>query len=144
MLNADYIIDIGPRAGRKGGEVVFQGTPQEMLKANTLTAQSLHPSTINPQPSTLNPQPSTLHPQPSSLTLLGARGNNLKGVNVSFPLGKLILVTGVSGSGKSTLINETLQPILSQHFFHSLKRPLPYDSIEGIENIDKVVNVDQS
>ncbi len=144
MLNADYIIDIGPRAGRKGGEVVFQGTPQEMLKANTLTAQSLQPSTIHPQPSTIHPQPSTLHPQPSALTLLGARGNNLKGVNVSFPLGKLILVTGVSGSGKSTLINETLQPILSQHFFHSLKRPLPYDSIEGIENIDKVVNVDQS
>ena len=156
MRNADWIIDIGPRAGRKGGEVVFQGTPAELLKSDTLTAQYLKgkftvdslqftddyseaseglasKSTVNCKLSTVN-----------KIRLAGCSGNNLKHIDVEFPLGKLILVTGVSGSGKSTLINETLQPILSHHFYHSLKRPMPYDSIEGLEYIDKVVNVDQS
>ena len=140
MLNADYIVDIGPRAGRKGGEVVFQGTPQEMLKADTLTAKYLS--------SELKVDTTPLHRREEqggkSLTLRGCTGNNLKHIDVEFPLGKLIVITGVSGSGKSTLINETLQPILSQHFYRSLKRPMPYDNIEGIEHIDKVVNVDQS
>ena len=149
MLAADYIIDIGPKAGRKGGEVVFQGTPKEMLKANTLTAQYLQ---THPQPladmegsgQMLSTPRSRRKGNGKSILIKGARGNNLKNVDVSFPLGELIVVTGVSGSGKSTLINETLQPILSQHFYRSLKKPMPYDSIEGIENIDKVVNVDQS
>lgn len=137
MLAADYIIDIGPKAGRKGGEVVFQGTPKELLKTNTLTAQYLN---NNKQ---LTPSPRRKG-SGKHLVLRGARGNNLKNVNVSFPLGCLIVVTGVSGSGKSTLINETLQPILSQHFYRSLKKPMAYETIEGIEYIDKVVNVDQS
>ena len=138
MLNADYIVDIGPRAGRKGGEVVFQGTPKEMLKTDTITAQYL-----NGQQQIAIPA-KRRKGSGKSLVLKGCTGNNLKHVDVEFPLGKLILVTGVSGSGKSTLINETLQPILSQHFYHSLKAPMPYDSIEGLEYIDKVVNVDQS
>ena len=138
MLNADYIVDIGPRAGRKGGEVVFQGTPKEMLNTNTITAQCL-----NGQQQIAIPA-KRRKGNGKSLVLKGCTGNNLKHVDVEFPLGKLILVTGVSGSGKSTLINETLQPILSQHFYHSLKRPMPYDSIEGLEHIDKVVDVDQS
>ena len=138
MLNADYIVDIGPRAGRKGGEVVFQGTPDEMLKTDTITAQYLSGRQQIAVPE--KRRPGTGH----SLILLGCTGNNLKHIDVEFPLGKLILVTGVSGSGKSTLINETLQPILSQHFYRSLKKPMPYDSIEGIEYIDKVVDVDQS
>ena len=149
MLAADYIIDIGPKAGRKGGEVVFQGTPKEMLKANTLTAQYLQ---THPQPlaemegsgQMISTPRSRRKGNGKSILIKGARGNNLKNVDVSFPLGELIVVTGVSGSGKSTLINETLQPILSQHFYRSLKKPMPYDSIEGIEHIDKVVNVDQS
>ena len=157
MLAADYIVDIGPRAGRKGGEVVFQGTPKEMLKANTLTAQYLRPTpTPSPREGSLETPTanntvgnSNQSPLPSvgeggRLLLRGCTGNNLKNVTVEFPLGKLILVTGVSGSGKSTLINETLQPILSQHFYHSLKRPMPYESIDGLQYIDKVVNVDQS
>ena len=139
MLAADYIIDIGPMAGRKGGEVVFQGTPQEMMKAHTLTAKYLN----GEMSIETNHHPSPIADHPL-LTIRGAKGNNLKNVDVSFPLGTLTLVTGVSGSGKSTLVNETLQPILSQHFYRSLKRPMPYDSIEGIELIDKVVNVDQS
>ena len=139
MRNADWIIDIGPRAGRKGGEVVFQGIPADMLKADTLTAKYLRNEELRVKSE--NSSPSNLH---SSLKLKGCTGNNLKHVDVEFPLGRLILVTGVSGSGKSTLINETLQPILSQHFYHSLKAPMPYDSIEGLEHIDKVVNVDQS
>ena len=141
MLAADYLIDIGPHAGRKGGEVVFQGTPDELLKTDTITAQYL-----NGAKSVVRGTNFTQHPTPNTLkiTIRGASGNNLKHVDAEFPLGKLIVVTGVSGSGKSTLINETLQPILSQHFYRSLKRPMPYDSIEGIENIDKVVNVDQS
>ena len=138
MLNADYIVDIGPRAGRKGGEVVFQGTPQEMLRTNTITAQYL-----NGQQQIAIPE-KRRKGSGNSLILRGCRGNNLKQIDVEFPLGCLILVTGVSGSGKSTLINETLQPILSQHFYHSLKSPMPYDSVEGLELIDKVVNVDQS
>ena len=139
MRSADYIVDIGPRAGRKGGEVVFQGTPDKLLETNTLTAQYLN-GTLTTMPADYKPRKGS----GKSLILRGCTGNNLKHIDVEFPLGKLIVVTGVSGSGKSTLINETLQPILSQHFYRSLKRPMPYDSIEGIENIDKVVSVDQS
>ena len=138
MRNADYIVDIGPRAGRKGGEVVFQGTPEEMLKTDTITAQYL-----NGQQKIAIPE-KRREGNGKSLILKGCTGNNLKHVDVEFPLGKLILVTGVSGSGKSTLINETLQPILAKHFYHALKQPMPYESIEGLEHIDKVVNVDQS
>lgn len=153
MLAADYIIDIGPKAGRKGGEVVFQGTPKELLKTNTLTAQYLKPSP-SPLPVTdendysqgqrLSTPRLRRKGSGKSIILRGAKGNNLKNVDVRFPLSSLIVVTGVSGSGKSTLINETLQPILSQHFYRSLKKPMSYDAIEGIEYIDKVVNVDQS
>ncbi len=151
MRSADWIIDIGPKAGRKGGEVVFQGTPVEMMKGTpfppgsgetgrqlTLTAQYLagiKKIVIPKQRRKGNGK---------SITLYGCKGNNLKDINVTFPLGDLIVVTGVSGSGKSTLINETLQPILSHYFYRSLKKPMAYDKIEGIENIDKVVNVDQS
>ena len=138
MLNADYIIDIGPRAGRKGGEVVFQGTPNEILKTNSVTANYLNGTLSIPIPQERRKGSG------KDLVIKGATGNNLKHVDVTFPLGKLIVVTGVSGSGKSTLVNETLQPILSQHFYRSLKRPMPYDSIEGLNYIDKVVNVDQS
>ena len=141
MLAADYLIDIGPHAGRKGGEVVFQGTPDELLKTDTITAQYLNGAKSVVRGTYLTQH---LTPNTQKITIRGASGNNLKHVDAEFPLGKLIVVTGVSGSGKSTLINETLQPILSQHFYRSLKRPMPYDSIEGIENIDKVVNVDQS
>ncbi len=138
MLNADYIVDIGPLAGRKGGNIVFQGTPTEMLAQDTMTANYLNGKRTITIPD---------HRRKGSgqhISLRGAKGNNLKNVDVDFPLGTLILVTGVSGSGKSTLINETLQPILSQYFYHSLRKPMPYDSIEGIDLIDKVVNVDQS
>ena len=138
MLNADYIIDIGPRAGRKGGEVVFQGTPKEMLKTNSVTASYLNGALSIPIPQ--ERRKGNGH----DLIIKGASGNNLKHIDATFPLGTLIVVTGVSGSGKSTLINETLQPILSHHFYRSLKKPMPYDSIEGMEYIDKVVNVDQS
>jgi len=163
MLAADYIIDIGPRAGRKGGEVVFQGSVADMLQSGTLTARYLKNEELrmkdeefpagqqttegkaaaNSSDTTAAANSSSfiLH---SSLKLKGCRGNNLKNITVEFPLGKLIVVTGVSGSGKSTLINETLYPILSKHFYHSLKAPLPYDSIEGLEHIDKVVCVDQT
>ena len=138
MLASDYIVDIGPRAGRKGGEVVFQGTIEEMMKQQTITAQYLSGKMTIPLPS--KRRPGNGH----SLILKGCTGNNLKNVTVEFPLGKLILVTGVSGSGKSTLINETLHPILSKHFYRSLQQPMPYESIEGLEYIDKVVNVDQT
>ena len=138
MRAADWIIDIGPKAGRKGGEVVFQGTPAEMLKTDTITAQYLNGKMAIKVPEKRR------EGNGKSITIHGAKGNNLKNVDVEFPLGKLIVVTGVSGSGKSTLVNETLQPILSQHFYRSLKKPMPYDSIEGIDLIDKVVNVDQS
>ena len=138
MLAADYIVDIGPKAGRKGGEVVFQGTPKEMLRQHTITSMYLNGEMNIEIPKHRRKG------NGKSLWLHGAKGNNLKSIDVEFPLGKLIVVTGVSGSGKSTLINETLQPILSRHFYRSLKEPLEYDSIEGIENIDKIVDVDQS
>ena len=138
MLAADYVIDMGPKAGRLGGEVVFSGTPQKMLETDTLTSRYLNGKTQIEVPAQRRKG------NGKSLWLKGARGNNLKNVTVEFPLGKLICVTGVSGSGKSTLINETLQPILSQKFYHSLQDPLEYESIEGLEHIDKVVNVDQS
>ena len=138
MLAADYIIDIGPKAGRKGGEVVYQGTPQNMLKGNTITANYLNGQMKIEVPAHRRAG------NGKSIWIRGAKGNNLKNVDVEIPLGKLIVVTGVSGSGKSTLINETLQPILSQHFYRSLKKPMPYDDVEGIDNVDKVVNVDQS
>ena len=138
MRAADWIVDIGPKAGRKGGEVVFQGKPADMLKTHTLTAQYLNGERAIKLPKERR------EGNGKTIQLTGCKGNNLKDVNVTFPLGELIVVTGVSGSGKSTLINETLQPILSQHFYRSLKRPMPYGKIEGIDNIDKVVNVDQS
>ena len=138
MLAADYIIDIGPKAGRKGGEVVFQGTPKQMLQQHTITADYLNGKRAIELPTKRR------EGNGKSIWIKGAKGNNLKDIDVEFPLGKLIVVTGVSGSGKSTLINETLQPILSKHFYRSLKKPMPYDSIEGIDYIDKVVDVDQS
>ncbi len=138
MLSADYVIDIGPLAGRKGGKVVFQGTPSELLKQDTLTANYLSGKIKIEIPAKRHPG------NGKHIVIKNASGNNLKHVDVDFPLGKLILVTGVSGSGKSTLINETLQPILSKHFYRSLKAPMPYESIEGVEHIDKVVNVDQA
>lgn len=141
MLAADYIIDIGPFAGRKGGKVVYQGTPKEMLEASD--AQTLTTRYLTGVDSILIPA-SRREGNGKSIIIKGATGNNLKNIDVEFPLGKLIVVTGVSGSGKSTLINETLQPILSQHFYRSLKKPMDYSGIEGVENIDKVVNVDQS
>ena len=146
MLNADWIVDIGPKAGRKGGEVVFQGTVDEMLKTDTITAQYLSGKMQIPLP-TDPAAPSKTYRRPGngqSLELHGCRGNNLKNIDVEFPLGKLIVVTGVSGSGKSTLVNETLYPILSRHFYRSQQQPMPYDEIKGLEYIDKVVNVDQS
>ena len=138
MLAADYVVDMGPKAGRLGGEVVFQGTPKQMLQTETLTSKYLNGQMKIEIPAERRPG------NGKSLWLRGAKGNNLKNVDVEFPLGKLICVTGVSGSGKSTLINDTLQPILSQHFYRSLQEPLPYDSVEGLDYIDKVVNVDQS
>jgi len=148
MLAADYIVDIGPKAGRKGGEVVFQGTPSEMMKQDTITSKYLSGKMAIELPMAIEDDVEKhVYRRPGSgkyIKLKGAHGNNLKGVDVSIPLGTLTVVTGVSGSGKSTLINETLQPILSQHFYRSHKKPMPFDSIEGIDNIDKVVTVDQS
>jgi excinuclease ABC subunit A len=138
MLAADYVVDMGPQAGRMGGEVVFEGTPQQMLQQETLTSQYLNGKLKIEVPEKRR------EGNGKSLVIRGARGNNLKQIDVEFPLGKLICVTGVSGSGKSTLVNDTLQPILSQHFYRSLQDPLPYDAIEGLEHVDKVVNVDQS
>ena len=138
MLDADYIVDIGPKAGRKGGEVVFAGTPQEMLAKDTLTANYLNGKLSIP------PRLKPRKGNGQKLVLRGAKGNNLKDITLTLPLGRLICVSGVSGSGKSSLVNATLQPILSQRFFRSQTAPLPYDKIEGIENIDKVVTVDQS
>ena len=149
MRQADYIIDIGPKAGRLGGEIVFEGTPAELLKADTLTAKYLRGelsatlSVASLEDAALQDGTECLQSK-GEITLRGCKGNNLKGVDVSFPLGKMIAVTGVSGSGKSTLINQTLYPILSQYFYRSLQEPLAYDSIEGIEYIDKVIAVDQS
>ncbi|MDR0799644.1 MAG: excinuclease ABC subunit UvrA [Dysgonamonadaceae bacterium] len=138
MLQADYIVDLGPRAGRKGGEVVFAGTPAEMKKAQTLTAAYINGKESIPAPKQRRPGNGQF------LVLKGASGNNLKNVTLNLPLGQFICVTGVSGSGKSSLINETLQPVISQHLYRSLQDPLPYQSIEGLEHIDKIVNVDQS
>ena len=138
MLNADYIVDMGPLAGRKGGEVVFQGTPEEMLLNDTLTSRYLNGRERIAIP------PVRRKGNGKILRIIGARGNNLKNVSVEIPLGILVCVTGVSGSGKSTLINETLQPYLSRHFYHSQKEPLPFERIEGAEALDKVVSVDQS
>ncbi len=138
MLEADHIVDIGPKAGRKGGEVVFSGSPGEMLSTSTLTARYLTGDlTLDPN---LNPRKGN----GNKIVLKGASGHNLQNVNLTLPLGKLIVVAGVSGSGKSSLISSTLQPILSQHFYRSNQSPLPYKSIEGLEHIDKVVTVDQS
>ena len=131
MLSADYVVDMGPKAGRLGGEVVFEGTPKEMLRVDTLTSSYLNGNTEIAVPAERRKGNGQF------ITIKGASGNNLKHVDVSFPLGTLICVTGVSGSGKSTLINRTLQPILSQHFYHSLEDPLAYDVIEGIENVDQ-------
>ena len=159
MRQADYIVDIGPKAGRLGGHIVFSGTPAELLKADTLTAKYLRgelSATLDSSSKSVNDSnsfegestPKTVKDlktiEPDNLVLRGCRGNNLKGVDIAFPLGKMIAVTGVSGSGKSTLVNQTLYPILSQHFYRSLQMPLAYDSIEGIEYIDKVIAVDQS
>ena len=138
MMAADYIIDMGPGAGRLGGEVVYQGTPQQMLKEQTLTARYLNNDLRIEIPQERRKGNGL------QLVLHGARGNNLKGVTATFPLGTLTCITGVSGSGKSTLINDTLLPILSKHFYRSLREPLAYDSLDGIEHIDKVVAVDQS
>ncbi len=159
MLAADYIIDMGPLAGRKGGEVMFQGTPEDLLKTDTLTArylkmphdsnelkEAIQANATNDVNSTkaLSKSQKSQVPQEAVLSLSGCHGNNLKNVSVSFPLRKLICVTGVSGSGKSTLINDTLQPILSQHLYRSLKAPLAYEAVEGLDYINKVVTVDQS
>ncbi|SCM59514.1 UvrABC system protein A {ECO:0000255/HAMAP-Rule:MF_00205} [Petrimonas mucosa] len=138
MLASDYVVDMGPFAGQRGGEVVFEGTPEEMLRKNTLTSNYLNGKIAITIPQVRRKGSG------KKLVLEGATGNNLKGVTVAFPLGTLICVTGVSGSGKSTLINETLQPILSQKFYRSLKDPMPYRKITGIEHVDKVVSVDQS
>ena len=150
MRQADYIIDIGPKAGRLGGHIVFSGTPAELLKSDTLTAKYLSGELSATLPIANIQSPIATLPSLQGgdggrlLVLRGCHGNNLKGVDVSFPLGQMIAVTGVSGSGKSTLVNQTLYPILSQYFYRSLQTPLAYDSIEGIEHIDKVIGVDQS
>ncbi|GHT66417.1 UvrABC system protein A [Bacteroidia bacterium] len=138
MLSADYVIDLGPRAGRKGGEIVFAGTPTELLKANTLTSSYLNGKERIPVPKKRRPG------NGKKIVLKNATGNNLKNVTVHLPLGKFICVTGVSGSGKSSLINDTLEPIISQKLYRSIQDPLSYRSIEGLEYIDKIVNVDQS
>ena len=138
MLAADYVIDMGPKAGRLGGEVVFAGTPQEMLKTDTMTSQYLNGKMKIEIPAKRRKG------NGKSIWLKGAKGNNLKNVDVEFPLGKLICVTGVSGSGKSTLVNETLRPILSKLLYRSYDQPLDYDSVEGTEHIDKLVVVDQA
>ena len=138
MLQADYVIDIGPLAGRKGGNVVFAGTPSQLLQQHTLTADYLNGTRSIELPATRRTGNGKM------LALTGCRGNNLKGVDVSFPLGTFICVTGVSGSGKSTLINATLQPILSQRFYRSHTAPMPYDSVQGLQHVDKVVTVDQT
>ena len=136
--SADYVIDIGPAAGRHGGEIVSEGTPKEIEKHNTLTADYLSGKKKIEVPKKRRKG------NGKTLTLKGASGNNLKNISVEFPLGKMIGVTGVSGSGKSTLINETLYPILNAHFFNGVKKPMPYKKIEGLENIDKVIDINQS
>ena len=136
--SADYVIDIGPGAGKHGGEIVYQGTPEEIMKSQTLTAQYLNGD------KSLRIPDKRRQGNGKELRLLGATGNNLSNVDLILPLGKLISITGVSGSGKSTLVNETLYPILNAHFFRALKKPMPYKSISGLENIDKVIDIDQS
>ncbi len=138
ILSADHLVEIGPGAGRLGGEIVAQGTPAEILKLNTLTSQYLNGKKFIPF------LKNRRQGSGKFITLKGAGGNNLKNIDVRFPLGKFICVTGVSGSGKSTLVNDTLYPVLNHHFFHALREPLPYGSIEGLENIDKVIQIDQS
>jgi len=138
MLEADYVIDIGPFAGRKGGNIVFAGTPRQLLKQDTLTAQYLNGTRQIALP------PERRAGNGHALTLRGCTGNNLKNIDVTFPLGTFIVVTGVSGSGKSSLVNGTLQPVLSRHFYRSLAEPLPHAALEGLEWVDKVVTVDQS
>ena len=139
MLNADYLVDIGPGAGRHGGEVVFAGTPAEVKKGHSITCEYLNGLRQIEVPTTRR-RPL----EGNILTIKGAKGHNLKNVDLQLPLGIMVCVTGVSGSGKSTLINETLSPILSQKFYRSVKEPLPYDSIEGLENIDKIIQIDQA
>ncbi|TVQ91298.1 MAG: excinuclease ABC subunit UvrA [Bacteroidetes bacterium] len=138
IMSADHVVDIGPGAGLNGGKIVAQGTPLEIMQQNTITAKYLRLEKNVPVPAKLR------NGNGVKILLRGATGHNLKDVNAEFPLGKLICVTGVSGSGKSSLINETLYPILSGHFYRSVKKPLPYKSIEGLENIDKVIEIDQS
>ena len=140
MREADWIVDIGPKAGRLGGNVLFSGTPEDLIKTDTLTAKYLKGEVEIPE------YRDTGIPDPSDkwITLSGCTGNNLKNVTARIPLGKMVCVTGVSGSGKSSLINQTLYPILSQRFYRSKQAPLPYKTIEGVEHIDKVINVDQS
>lgn len=138
MERADYVIDIGPKAGKFGGEIISIGTPAETLASDTITAQYLNGKLKFEIPKKRR------EGNGKSLKLTGATGNNLKNVTIDLPLGKLICVTGVSGSGKSTLINETLYPILNAHFFNGVKKPQPYKKIEGLEHIDKVIDIDQS
>ncbi len=138
MLQADYVIDIGPLAGRKGGNIVFAGTPDELLQQHTLTADYLNGTRSIPIPAKRR------EGNGKFLRLTGCRGNNLKNVDVAFPLGTFICVTGVSGSGKSTLVNATLQPILSQKLYRSHTAPMPYDTVDGLQHVDKVVTVDQA
>ena len=138
ILAADHLVEIGPGAGRLGGEIVAQGTPAEILKLNTLTSQYLNGKKFIPF------LKNRRQGSGEFITLKGAKGNNLRNIDVRFPLGKFICVTGVSGSGKSTLVNDTLYPVLNHYFFHALREPLPYGSIEGLENIDKVIQIDQS
>ena len=138
MLEADYVVDIGPKAGLRGGNVVFAGTPQQLLKQHTITADYLNGTRSIAVPAVRR------EGNGKRVRLFGATGNNLKNVDVEFPLGTFICVTGVSGSGKSSLINATLQPILSQRIYRSHTEPLPYTGVEGLENIDKVVTVDQA
>lgn len=137
IVSADYVVDLGPGAGKKGGWVVASGTPQQLLQSNSLTCQYLSGKKNRGSPKRRlgNGQ---------SLILKGARGNNLKNINLKIPLGKFICVTGVSGSGKSTLIEETLYPVISQALYRSEQKPLPYDSLEGLKNIDKIIQIDQS
>ena len=136
--NADHVIDIGPLAGKHGGEIISQGTPAELIEQHTLTAQYITGEMEIPIPDTRRKG------NGKSLSLMGCTGNNLKNVSVKFPLGKMIAVTGVSGSGKSTLINETLYPIMNAHYFNGVKKPMPYTDIKGLENIDKVIDINQS
>lgn len=138
ILEADYVIDIGPKAGKNGGEIIFQGTPAQMMASNTITSDYISGR------KQINTSKERRKGNGKELILRGCTGNNLKNVTVHFPLGKMIGITGVSGSGKSTLINETLYPILNAHFFNAVKKPMPYESIEGLENIDKVIAIDQS